>query len=164
VTRYTPNRTYPYPEDADQPDGSGQMEALALAVDTDMQAVTEAATRVLGPWTTIDFDTSLYEAVTAPQYRTDGLHVYLRFRLNRVDGGYWANGETLFAVPEEIRQNQAGYVEGLVGVTSAASTTGSGTTAPATVRLELNSAGNLRFYDQRKITEWVGLNAHYLLD
>lgn len=44
TTRYTPNRTYPYPEDADPPEGSGQIEALALAVDTDMQAVTEAAT------------------------------------------------------------------------------------------------------------------------
>lgn len=53
----TPNYGFPFPEDGDEPDGPGQMEALAAAVDTSLGAHANATTAVHGIADTSDLVT-----------------------------------------------------------------------------------------------------------
>ncbi|MFD0372446.1 signaling protein [Streptomyces sp. NPDC059071] len=108
------------------------------------------------PWTELDYDTAVYAPNSGnyvPQYRQVGNRVDLHLRLYRKDGAAWGNGETVLTLPPHIRPHRT---QGMVG-----QTTGSGVTGSFTLRWEVLADGQLRIYDQRAFTGWIGLDDGY---
>ncbi|WP_371590885.1 hypothetical protein [Streptomyces sp. NBC_00470] len=92
MTQYTPNRNYPYPEESEPPDGPVQIEALAAAVDSDLQSV------LAGEWVVLTNG----DGVTGTAFgRLNGDKVELFGRMSK-DGGFVQN-DTIVTLPVELR-------------------------------------------------------------
>ncbi|MFF8836253.1 signaling protein [Streptomyces sp. NPDC015130] len=108
-------------------------------------------------WIPLAFDRNVYTASDSylPQYRQSGDRVDIHLRVSHVDTTVrWASGETILTLPAHLRPSRT---QSLVGTT-----TGSGDiTGSLTTRFEVTADGQLRIFDERAFTGWVGLDAGY---